>query len=115
MIATGTNTRNHLAVSTVPTRVGTAAARAPNEPASAAIALYVPKPWTWARPCRSAANIGCSNEVNGPDSITSVDNTPVNANNASTHTDPANANTSPTTPNSRYRLRYQRRRPTRSA
>ena len=53
--------------------------------------------------------------MNGPDSITSVDSTPVNAASASSHTDPANANTHPTTASSTYRPAYQRRRPTRSA
>ena len=113
--ATGTRTRNQRASSAVSIRSGTAAANAPSDPATAAIALYTPNPCTCARSRRSVASIGCSSDVNGPDSITSVDSTPVNAASASTHTDPANANTTPTTPSSTYRPAYQRRRPTRSA
>src|SRR5205823_6597350 len=100
--ATGTNNRNQRRSSPPPSTPGIAAANAPSDPAAAATALYAPKPCTWARPRRPAANMGCSSEVNGPDSITSVDNTPVNATAANSHTDPLVANTPPTTPSKTY-------------
>src|SRR6516165_8432338 len=57
----------------------------------------------------------CSNEVNGPDSTTSVDSAPVKETNTNSQMAPDRANTKPTTPRATYNPAYHRRRPQRSA
>jgi hypothetical protein len=53
------------------------------------------KPATCLPRPRPAASIGCSREVNGPDSTTSVDSAPVRLAASSAHSGTANANTTP--------------------
>ena len=50
------------------------------------------------------ASIGCSSDVNGPDSTTSVDSAPVRLAASSTHSGTENANTTPVTASSRYMI-----------
>ncbi len=54
------------------------------------------------RRARPAASIGCSREVNGPDSTTSVDSAPVRLAASRTHSGADAAYTTPTTARSRY-------------
>src|SRR5262249_60770787 len=93
--ATGTNSRNQRDSCAPPRTPGSAAASAPNDPAAAATALYNPKPWTCVGGGRTAASIGCSRDVNGPDSITSVDSTPTSDATVRSHTGPDEANGTP--------------------
>src|SRR5262249_19366430 len=113
--ATGTNSRNQRDSCAPPRTPGSAAASAPNDPAAAATALYNPKPWTCVGVGRTAASIGCSRDVNGPDSITSVDSTPTSDATVRSHTGPDEANVTPTRPRRTYGPAYDRRRRSRSA
>lgn len=62
----------------------------------------------------SVASMGCSSEVNDPDSTTSVDSAPLKPARRS-HSGDGNANTTPARAKNTYVATYDRRRPTRSA
>jgi hypothetical protein len=76
---------------------GPAAARAPNEPARYAAALYLPKRWILTS-SGAPASIACSREVIGPDSLASVDSVPVAAASRRAGRHEVSANTEPLIP-----------------